>query len=191
MTLSFPASGLQVQSLIKRSGKLELSLASVDVSPPGPDEVIIRIEASPLSHSDLGLLFGAADMSTARQIGTAAHPIVTADVPPTALAGMAGRLDQPLPVGNEGAGIVVAAGSSSAALALLGKAVAVVGGAMFAQCRAINAADCLMLPEEAAPDDGASSFINPLTVLGMVETMRREDHKALVRSRNMPGLREQ
>jgi NADPH2:quinone reductase len=180
MTLSFPASGLQLHSFVKKNGELELSLASVDVPPPGPDEVIIRIEASPLNPSDLGLLFGTADMATARQSGTTERPIVTADVSPAALAGMAGRVDQPLPVGNEGAGIVVAAGSSPTAQALLDKAVAIVGGAMFAQYRTITAVDCLVLPEGATPADGASSFINPLTAFGMVETMRREGHRALV-----------
>ncbi len=180
MALSFPHSGLQLRSLIKKSGELELSLTNVDITTPAPNEVILRIEASPINPSDLGLLFGAADMSTARRGGTEKSPVITADVPQTALAAMAGRLEQSLPVGNEGAGTVVAAGTSAAAQALLGKSVAIVGGAMFAQYRTIDAEDCLVLPEDATPADGASSFINPLTALGMVETMRREGHKALV-----------
>jgi NADPH2:quinone reductase len=157
-----------------------VSLANVDVSPPAPNEVVVRIEASPINPSDLGLLFGAADMSTARQTGTAANRAITADVPQAAMAAMTGRVEQSLPVGNEGAGIVVAAGGSEAAQALLGKAVAAVGGAMYAQYRTVNAEDCLMLPEGATPADGASCFVNPLTARGMVETMRREGHKALV-----------
>jgi NADPH2:quinone reductase len=180
MAFSFPHSGLQLRSLIRKSGELEVSLASVDVPAPAPDEVVIRIEASPINPSDLGLLFGPADMSTARESGTPEHPVLTADIPQAALTALAGRLEQSLPVGNEGAGIVVAAGASAAAQALLGKAVAAVGGAMFAQYRTINAQDCLVLPEGATPADGASAFINPLTALGMVETMRREGHKALV-----------
>jgi NADPH2:quinone reductase len=180
MTLSFPAFGMQLRSLIKKSGALEISLADVKILSPGPGEVVVRIEASPINPSDLGLLFGAADMSTARTTGTVERPAITADVPHAAMPGMAGRLDQSLPVGNEGAGIVVAAGSTGAAQALLGKAVALVGGAMYAQYRTVNAEDCLVLPEGATPSDGASCFVNPLTALGMVETMRREGHTALV-----------
>jgi NADPH2:quinone reductase len=93
---------------------------------------------------------------------------------------MAARLDVSMPVGNEGAGLVVAAGSSAAAQALLGKTVAVLGGAMYTQYRTIAAEQCLALPEGATAADGASCFVNPITALGMVETMRREGHKALV-----------
>ena len=180
MALSFPISGLQLRSLIKKNGELEVSFANVDVLPPAPNELVVRIEASPINPSDLGLLFGAGDMSTARQTGTAERTAITADVQQSAMAAMVGGVDQSLPVGNEGAGVVVAAGTSGAAQALLGKAVAIVGGAMYAQYRTVNAEDCLVLPEGATPTDGASCFVNPLTALGMVETMRREGHKALV-----------
>jgi len=175
-----PAAGLQLRSLIKRSGELELSLVDVDVPAPGADEILVRIEGSPINPSDLGLLLGAADVSTVRRAGTPDRPIVTATVPPKAMGAMAGRLDESLAVGNEGAGVVVAAGTSSEAQALLGKVVAVIGGAMYAQYRVVKAADCLPLPEGTTPADGASSFVNPLTSLGMVETMRREGHSALV-----------
>jgi NADPH2:quinone reductase len=180
VALAFPISGLQLHSLIKKSGELEVSLANVDVLPPAPNELVVRIEASPINPSDLGLLFGPADMSKARQTGTVERPNIRADVPQAAMAAIVGRLDRPLPVGNEGAGIVVAAGNSEAARALLGKTVALIGGAMFAQYRTVNAEDCLILPEGATAADGASCFINPLTALGMVETMRREGHTALV-----------
>ncbi len=180
MAVSFPLSGLQLHSLIKKSGELEVSLATVEVRPPASNEVVVRIEASPINPSDLGLLFGPADMSTARQTGTVERPTLMAAVPQAAMAAMTGRLDQPLPVGNEGAGEVVAAGNSDVAQALLGKLVAIVGGAMYAQYRTVTAADCLVLPEGATAADGASCFINPLTALGMVETMRREGHTALV-----------
>ena len=180
MALSFPITGLQLRSLIRKKGELEVSLADVEVLPPAPNEVIVRIEASPLNPSDLGLLFGAADMSTARQTGTAASPAITADVPQAAMVAMAGRIEQSLQVGNEGAGIVVAAGTSEAAQALLGKVIAFIGGGMYAQYRTVNADDCLVLPEGTTPADGASCFVNPLTALGMVETMRLEGHKALV-----------
>lgn len=180
MPADIPRTALQLRSLIKASGELELSLASIDVPAPGPDEVLVRIEASPLNPSDLGLLFGAADMSTAKAGGTQERPVVSARVPEGAMKSMAGRLDDAMPVGNEGAGVVVAAGASAAAQALLGKTVAVLGGAMYAQYRCVPVAQSLALPPDATPADGASSFINPLTALGMTETMRREGHKALV-----------
>ena len=172
--------GLQLRSLIRRNGELELSLVALETPHPEPDEVIVRVEGTPINPSDLGLLFGAADMTTATASGTAAEPIVTARVPENRMQSMAGRLDQSLPVGNEGAGVVIAAGTSGAAQALLGRTVALFGGAMYSQYRCVKAGQCLVLPEGAAPADGASCFINPLTALGMVETMRREGHAALV-----------
>lgn len=171
---------LELRSLIKSSGELELSLAEVPVPRPAAGEVLVRMEASPLNPSDLGLLFGAADMRSATASGSPGRPMVTARVPEAAMKAMANRLDVSMPVGNEGAGVVVEAGSSAAAQALLGKTVALIGGAMYAQYRCIAADQCLLLPEGATPADGASCFINPLTALGMVETMRREGHSALV-----------
>jgi NADPH2:quinone reductase len=101
-------------------------------------------------------------------------------IPERLMKGMTARLDQSLPVGNEGAGVVIAAGLSDAAQRLLGKTVALLGGSMYAQYRAIKANQCLVLPDGITPAEGASCFVNPLTALGMVETMRREGHKALV-----------
>jgi NADPH:quinone reductase-like Zn-dependent oxidoreductase len=172
--------GLQLRSLIKASGELELSLARVAIDEPAADEVVVRVEASPINPSDLGLLVGAADLATAKLSGAGDSTIATATVPQAAMKAMAGRVDQSMPVGNEGAGIVVAAGASEAAQALLGKTVAMIGGAMYAQYRCLKAADCLALPAGTSPAEGASSFINPLTSLGMVETMWREGHSALV-----------
>ena len=175
-----PPTALQLRSLVKQSGELEVSLASVPVPEPAANEVLVRIEASPINPSDLGLLFGAADMSSVKASGSPERPVVRARIPDAAMKAMAGRMDVSMPVGNEGAGVVVAAGASEAAQALLGKTVAVLGGAMYAQYRCIAADQCLVLPAEATPADGASSFVNPLTALGMVETMRREGHSALV-----------
>jgi NADPH:quinone reductase len=172
-----PGSGLQLRSLIKASGELELSLAKVDIPDPAADEILVRVEGSPINPSDLGLLLGAADMSTAK---AGAGPLLTAAVPPQLMRGMAGRVDQSMPVGNEGAGTVVAAGSDPAAQALLGKLVAGIGGAMYAQYRTLKAADVLPLPPGASAADGASCFVNPLTALGMVGTMRAEGHTGLV-----------
>ncbi|WP_397422373.1 zinc-binding dehydrogenase [Phenylobacterium sp.] len=176
MTSALPTHGLQLRSLIKSSGELELSLATVDVAAPVGDEILVRIEGSPINPSDLGLLLGAADMSTA----TASGGVVTAKVAPAMMRAMAARADESMPVGNEGAGTVIAAGPGEAAQALLGRKVAILGGAMYAQYRTVKAADALPLPADASAADGASCFVNPLTALGMVETMRREGHTALV-----------
>ena len=175
-----PQTGLQLRSIIKTGGELELSLVDMPMPTPTEDEVVIRVQATPINPSDLGLLLGAADMTTAQASSVAGKPVVSAKVPDAGMRAMAARLDQSMPVGNEGAGVVVAAGASPAARALLGKLVAVVGGAMYAQYRCIKAADCLPLPSGATAADGASCFVNPLTSLGMVETMRREGHSALV-----------
>ena len=180
MATGNPDQALQIRSLVRKNGQLELSLVSVPVPSPAPDEVVVRIEASPINPSDLGLLLGAADMNSARQSGTLEHPIVTASVPGESLKGMAGRLDQSMPVGNEGAGVVVRAGPSNESQALLGKVVALFGGAMYSQYRCVKAGQCLALPDGTTPAEGASCFVNPLTSLGMVETMRREGHTALV-----------
>jgi NADPH:quinone reductase-like Zn-dependent oxidoreductase len=172
--------GLQLRSLVKSSGELEISLAEVAIPALEADEVLVRIEASPINPSDLGLLLGAADPATARSTGTADAPVVIATVPQAAMKFMGPRLDESMPVGNEGAGIVAKAGASDQAQALLGKTVALIGGAMYAQYRVMKAKDCLLLPEGTTAAEGASAFVNPLTALGMVETMRREGHTALV-----------
>src|SRR5260370_2536576 len=172
--------GLQLRSLIKNGGELEISLASVPTPEPGPDEVVVRVEESPINPSDLGLLVGAADMSTAKASGSKDSPVVTAKVPEAAMRAMAGRLDESMPVGNEGAGVVIKTGSSDAAKALMGKTVAMIGGAMYAQYRCLRVTESLPLTAGITPAEGASCFVNPLTALGMTETMRREGHKALV-----------
>ena len=173
-------SGLELRSLIKSSGELEISLQQVAIPAPGPDEVVVRIEAAPINPSDLGLLLGAADPASAKISGSGASSVVTATVPQANMKAMGGRLDESMAVGNEGAGTVVKAGSSEAAQALLGKTVAMIGGAMYAQYRVIKAKECLPLPEGTTATEGASCFVNPLTSLGMVETMKREGHTALV-----------
>lgn len=172
--------GLELRSLVKSDGELELSLAEVEVADPGPDEVLVRVEATPINPSDLGLLIGPADLSTLRAAGSKDRPVITATVPPAGLKALKARLDQSMPVGNEGAGVVIAAGASPEAQALMGKTVAMIGGAMYAQYRIVRAADVLALPDDATPAEGASCFVNPLTALGMTETLRREGHKALV-----------
>ena len=181
-TTTAQRTNLQLRSLIKESGELEVSLVDTPLPSVGADEVLIRMEAAPINPSDLGLLFGAADMRGAQaSVDAAGRPVVTARVPEgAAMRAMGARLNQSMPVGNEGAGTVVEAGASPAAQALLGKKVAALGGAMYSQWRLVSTAQCLTLPDGATAAQGASSFVNPLTALGMVETMRREGHKALV-----------
>ncbi len=181
MTTALPSSMLQMRSLIRRDGTLELSLVELPLPTPAADEVLIRVDAAPLNPSDIGLVFGAADTRTAAASGTPDRPIVTARVPPAAMKGMAGRVDQSMAPGNEGAGLVVDAGGSDAAQALIGKTVAALGGGgMYGQYRSVQVAQCLALPDGATAVDGASCFVNPLTALGMTETMRAEGHRALV-----------
>ncbi len=172
--------GLQLRSTVLANGQLEITLVDIETPAPAADEVVVRVEATPINPSDIGLLFGAADFSTLVVSGTPERPVVKANVPERLMKSMAGRIGQSLPVGNEGAGVVVAAGSSASAQALLGKTVAVLGGAMYSQYRCLKVAQCLVLPDDASPADGASCFVNPLTSLGMVHTMQREGHKALV-----------
>jgi len=180
MSNATAVTGLQLRSLIKKSGELELTLVEVAIPEPGPEQVVVKVEATPINPSDLGLLLGPADMSTAKATGSGTATKVTAQVPAQALPFLTARLDQAMPVGNEGAGTVVKAGSSEAAQRLLGKTVSMIGGAMYAQYRLLKATDCQALPAGTTAAEGASWFVNPLTALGMTETMKREGHKALV-----------
>jgi NADPH:quinone reductase len=173
-------SALQLRSLVNSTGELELSLTRVPVPVPAADEVVVRIEAAPINPSDLGLLLALADMTQAKAGGTKEQPVVTARVPDAVLKSMTARFGVSMPIGNEGAGVVIEAGSSAAAQALKGKTVAALGGAMYTQYRCVNHEQCLALPAGATARDGASSFVNPLTALCMVETLRREGHTALV-----------
>ena len=180
MAANLPDQALELRSLVTARGTLELSLHDVTVPSPAANEVLVRVEASPINPSDLGVLIAGADMSAATVTGGPERPVVTAPLGKAALEGLSTRVDKPLPVGNEGAGTVVAAGSSSAAQALVGRTVGIAGGGMYTQYRAVDASACLALPEGTTAKDGASSFVNPLTALGMLETMRREGHSALV-----------
>ena len=171
---------IQLVSTISDDNKLTLSLKDIEMPQPGADEVVVRIEAAPLNPSDFGVMFSAADMSTAVQSGTEQDPIVTADVPAKFMPALKTRVNKDTPVGNEGAGTVVAAGSSAAAQALMGKMVAVIGGGTYRQYHCVNVKSCLELKEGTTAKEGASSFVNPLTALAMVETMRAEGHKAII-----------
>ena len=170
----------QLRSTVTSSGQLKLELAQIEVPAPTSNEVLVRVEASPINPSDLGLLFGMADMSTAKASGTSDAPMITADIAPNILKALTARLDQALPVGNEGGGVVVAAGDSELAQSMLGKTVGILGGAMYTQFRCVDAEQCLVMHEGTTSAEAASCFVNPLTALGMVETMRAEGHTALV-----------
>jgi NADPH:quinone reductase-like Zn-dependent oxidoreductase len=169
--------GLELRSLVS-DGKLELALAEVELSPPGPGEVIVRIEAAPINPSDLGLLTGPADLATLEQGGTADRPVLTASIPEQRMPMVRARLNESMPVGNEGAGTVIAAGDG--AEELIGKMVAVIGGGMYTQYRKARLTDLLPFPDGITAREGASAFVNPLTALAMVETMRAEGYTALV-----------
>lgn len=170
----------QLRSTVTSSGQLKLELAQIEVPAPTSNEVLVRVEASPINPSDLGLLFGMADMSTAKASGKSDAPMITANIAPNILKALTARLDQALPVGNEGGGVVVAAGDSELAQSMLGKTVGILGGAMYTQFRCVDAEQCLVMHEGTTSAEAASCFVNPLTALGMVETMKAEGHTALV-----------
>jgi NADPH:quinone reductase len=180
MSAGIPDQGLQLCSLVRPDGTLELSLELVAVPEPGPDQVLVRVEAAPLNPSDLGLLLAGADVSAAAAGGSPDRPVITAPIPESAMRAVAARVGTAMPAGNEGAGTVVATGDSAAARALLGKTVAMIGGGMYTQYRCLPVAACQELPAGTTAAQGASWFVNPMTVLGMVETMRLEQHAALV-----------
>ncbi len=180
LTADLPTTMRQIRSLVTSDGRLELSLATVDMPVPAPHEVLVRVEAAPINPSDLGLLLAMADITQATSTGVGDDTVITAPISSAVMKGLAARVGESMPVGNEGAGIVVAAGSSDEAQALLGHMVGFVGGASYGEYRAAAAFMCLALPDGTTAAQGASCFVNPLTALGMVETMRMEGHSALV-----------
>ncbi len=178
--MTLPQSYLQMISTVSAEGELTMELVEKPMPELGDDEVLIRVEATPINPSDQGVMFGWASMAKAASSGTGTHTRLTAPVSPQGMGVMKARVGQQLPVGNEGAGTVVAAGSGDHAQSLMGKVVAVMGGGMYAQYRKAPAMMCLPLKDGHTARDGASCFVNPLTALSMVETMRMEGHTALV-----------
>jgi NADPH:quinone reductase len=174
-----PATNLTMLTLVKPEGQLEISLVRKPMPAPLDHEVLVKILATPINPSDLGLLVGGADMSTARASERDGLPVVTADVPPAGMRAMAGRVGEALPLGNEGCGTVVQAGASPEAQALMGKTVAVFGGEIYAEYRCLPAAMCMVLPDGTDAKDGASCFVNPLTSLAFTEVMKNEGHSAI------------
>jgi NADPH:quinone reductase-like Zn-dependent oxidoreductase len=177
MPTDVPSHGLRLTSTLTEAGELEIRLVDEPVAEPGADEVLIRVEASPINPSDLGSLLGPADPATAK-FDNSERPSVTVALPPQTAQAMARRKGLTMSTGLEGAGLVVKAGAN--AKRLLGKRVTVMGGGMHAQYRVVPAEDCLVLPDDVTSAEGAAAFVNPLTALAMVETMRLEGHKGLV-----------
>jgi NADPH:quinone reductase-like Zn-dependent oxidoreductase len=178
--MTLPSTHLQMISTVSAEGELVMELAEKPMPELGDDDVLIRVEATPINPSDQGVMFGWASMAKASSSGSGDATKLTAPVSPQGMAVMKARIGQQLPVGNEGAGTVVAAGSGDYAQSLMGKVVAVMGGGMYAQYRKAPAMMCLPLKDGHTARDGASCFVNPLTALSMVETMRMEGHTALV-----------
>lgn len=171
---------LELRSLITEKNTLELSLLETEIPEPKENEVVVRVEATPINPSDLAVLFGPADMSTARQAGSAEQPVIVADIPENYMNSVKARVGKSIPVGNEGGGTVVAAGSSDAAQALLGKVVGIFGGGAYSQYRCVNVQLCLPLLPGTTPEQAASCTVNPMTALAMTETLKMEGHTALV-----------
>jgi NADPH:quinone reductase-like Zn-dependent oxidoreductase len=175
-----PTTMRQLRSLVTPGGELQLSIATVDTPVPTGQLVLVRVEAAPINPSDLGLLLAMADVSQAVGGGSADEPTVTAPVAEPVMRSLAQRIGDAMTVGNEGAGVVVAAGDAPEAQALLGRTVGFLGGATYGEYCLAMPQLCLPLPEGATAVEGASCFVNPLTALGMLETMRREGHTGLV-----------
>ncbi|MEQ1509933.1 MAG: zinc-binding dehydrogenase [Sphingopyxis sp.] len=175
-----PTDGRALFSTAREDGTLAITLEPQVIAPLGDDEILVRIEATPINPSDLGLLFGPADVASARVDAGAAHPTMLLDIAPPYRRMVAARIGQSMAVGNEGAGTVVAAGASGYAQGLIGRVVATFGGAMYGTYRTVRAAEALVLPEGSTTREGASLTVNPLTAMAMVGTMRREGTSALV-----------
>ena len=178
--MSSDSTYLQMFSTLTAEGELRLELKEQPMPTPGENEVLIRIEATPINPSDHGVMFGWASMASASSSGSGAGTVLSAPVSEQGMAVMKARIEQSLAVGNEGAGTVVATGTSELAKSLDGKVVAAMGGGMYGQYRCVDASVCLPLLEGHTAKDGASSFVNPLTALCMIETMNLEGHTALV-----------
>jgi NADPH:quinone reductase-like Zn-dependent oxidoreductase len=176
---TLPSSGLALRTLITPEAGLKVFLEEAPVRAPVGDQVLIRVEAAPINPSDLALLTGPADLSQATAEGEGAAKALHAPVPEPFLKFVAGRLGEALPAGNEGAGVVIAAGDSPAAQALMGRTVAFANGGAYAQYALSGIFTVLPLPEGVSAEQGASAFVNPMTALSMVETMRMEGYTAL------------
>ena len=169
----------EIRSMVTADGNIEISIATTEIPTPSDNEVLIKVEASPINPSDLGLLISfAADLTTLSVLGSGDGTVATMKIHPAMMGAMKPRLDQSMPVGNEGSGVIVDAGAN--AKALIGKTVGVAGGSMYSQYRCVPASSCLVMDDSTTSAEAASSFVNPLTALAFVETMKMENHSAIV-----------
>jgi NADPH2:quinone reductase len=169
----------EIRSNVTSEGNIEISIASVEKPIPAENEVLIKVEASPINPSDLGLLISfAADLDSLNVTGSGDETVAKMKVHPGLMKAMAPRLDQSMKVGNEGGGVIEGAGTG--AEDLIGKTVGVAGGAMYSQYRCVPASSCLVMDDSTTSAEAASSFVNPLTVLGFIETMKMENHTAIL-----------
>ena len=169
----------EIRSEITSEGKLNLSIVTSDVPTPGDDDVLIKVEASPINPSDLGLLISfAVDLDSISSQGSGEDTVTTMEIHPGLMQSMKPRIDKSMKVGNEGGGVIVDAGKN--VKNLIGKTVGVAGGAMYSQYRCLPAMSCLVMNEGTTSVEAASSFVNPLTALGFTETMKLENHTAMV-----------
>ena len=172
-------SSKEIRSMVTSDGNIEISIAKVEMPIPGDDEVLIEVHAAPINPSDLGLLLSfAADLSTINVSGSGDETVTSMKIHPALMGAMKPRIDESMPVGNEGSGIVIDAGAN--AKELIGKTVGLAGGSMYSQYRCVPAANCLVMEEGTSPAEAASSFVNPLTALAFIETMKMENHTAIV-----------
>ena len=172
-------SSKEIRSMVTSDGNIEISIANVEMPIPGDDEVLIEVHAAPINPSDLGLLLSfAADLTTINVSGSGDETVTSMKIHPALMGAMKPRIDESMPVGNEGSGIVIDAGAN--AKELIGKTVGLAGGSMYSQYRCVPAANCLVMEEGTSPAEAASSFVNPLTALAFIETMKMENHTAIV-----------
>ena len=172
-------SSKEIRSTLTNEGILELSIINAERPVPGDDEVLLKIEASPINPSDLALLITfAADLDSLSVSGEGDQTVASIKLHPGLLGALKPRMGQSMQVGNEGGGVVIDAGAN--AKHLIGKTVGVAGGAMYSQYRCVPAQSCLVMNEGTTSMQAASSFVNPLTALAFVETMRLENHTALL-----------
>lgn len=175
-----PATALELRSTLTDDGVVTMGIRETDVVAPTDDQVVVRVDAAPINPSDLGMMLAGGDAREARVAGHDTYAAVAVPLTDAAVAAQRARLGKAMPIGNEGGGVVVAAGSSPIAQALLGKTVGFLSGNAYAQYRTLHASQCLAMADGTEPADAAAAFVNPLTALGMVETMRMEGHTALV-----------
>ena len=180
MATALPPTALELRSTLTDDGIVTMAVGEAEVEAPGDDQVVVRVEAAPINPSDLGMMFASGDAGACLPAGDGIHAAVAVPVNDAALHAQQARLGVPMPVGNEGGGVVVAAGASPAAQALVGRTVGFLSGNAYAQYRTLHVTQCLAMADGTDPADAAAAFVNPLTALGMVETMRAEGHTALV-----------